>query len=347
MKHFTTLPILSCLLFSIALNGLSCSSSSSDNEEDEITTGLALQSAGDFDDSASASFSEILTNLTTAQCEDLTSPIAQDVPSLADGLDCDADDGLVAHITPTQYAIAFKRVSLVSDDADLDPIDFLADTETLANSVVVDFTEGEALTTLATLAPEDLVAGVYTGLEAEIYYFQMTFPVGETTRNVRIYMSDDDFAAEGSLGHHQGDITFIDDDGVELGWIDGTWSDSLATSRDAAQNGAGGTDAETGHDRGFFGDADFWNQAELVQGADEDIYIMTLDFTASLEIPDPDTITDLTTITATFSIADTFFYEDFAPQDTGFFPDTGGEATAEGSAWAPLPPTANLTVATE
>ncbi len=346
MQRHNIFYVLSFFIGLVAITGMSCSSSET-LIDDDSDTGLQLISSGDFASSASASVSTtFLASLTTGQCADLTDPITQDEPQLEDGLDCDEDDGLVTHITPTQYTIAFKRVSLISEDENLDPIDFIADTETLADSAIIDFTESDSLSTIATLAPEDLVAGTYSGIEAEVYYFQMTFPVGETTRNVRIYMSDDDFAVEGNLGHHQGDITFIDDDGSELGWIDGSWSDSLATSRGTDQNGAGGVDAETSHDRGFFGDTTFWNQTELVQGDSQDVYVMTVDFESALVIPDPTTIADLTAITATFSIADTFFYEDFAPQGTGFFPDTGGEASAEGAAWAPLAPTASLSVAT-
>jgi hypothetical protein len=265
-------------------------------------------------------------------------------PDLEDDLDCDGDGGVVAHITPSQYSLALKRVTLFSDDEATDGIDLLSDTGTLAESEVIDFTPDETTATTITIDAADLSQGIYDGVEIELYYFQMTFDIGGVTRNVRIYMSDDNFTAEGNLGHHQGDITFIDDEGTELGWIDFTWGDSLASAHGEDQDGAGGDDPETGHARGFFGNEDFWNTDLLSQGADQDIYVSQLRFDESLEIPDPDTITSLTTITATFSIADTFFYEDFDPIGTGFSGGDNSDAVAETGGWAPLEPTADLTV---
>ncbi len=333
--------VLAAFAITLCVSFLNCGGSTTTTTD----TGLRLNVDGDFDTSASASFSALTRYTTTGTCDDLDTPITQDDPILTDGLDCDADDGVVAHVTPSTYALAIKRATLLGSDENTTDFDLIADTGTLALSEVVSFTEADSSTTMVTIDPADLAAGTYSGVEVELYYFQMTFEIAGTDATVRIYMSDDDFDAEGNLGHHQGDITMIDDNGDELGWIDSTWLEAnLSDTRGEAQNGAGGTDAETDHDRGFFGNEDFWNQEELSQGAAADIFITELDFDTALEIPDPDTITTLTTITATFSIADTFFYEDFAPQDTGFFPDTGGEATSEGSAWAPLAPTAVITV---
>jgi len=350
MKTFRLTGILLLMLSLV----ISCggSSDSGDNGDDddttETTSGLRLVTAGDFDSSASqASLLFRAARVTTGQCLDLEAPITQDDPILEDGLDCDADGGLVAHVTPTQYFIAFKRVSLLGSDGNTSDIELVADTGTLANSEVVEFTENDSSESLVTINPDDLAAGTYSGVEGELYYFELTFPVAGSTRRVRIYMSDDDFPEEGNLGHHQGDITFIDENGDEEGWIDSTWT-ATATERGEEQNGAGGVDPETGHDRGFFGNEDLWNQDSLQQGPNEDLYVMELDFDDPLEIPDPSEIDDLTTITLTFSVADTFFYEDFAPQNTaefpGFYPANGGEATAEEAAWAPLAPTATLTV---
>lgn len=341
LRHAPLFLLMACLF-------PACGSSS---DSPSANNGVRLKSAADFAVSASAlhlKMGEIIKDVTTGVCADL-GDLSQDDPILADGLDCDGDGGGVGHITPARYAIAFKRLSLIpaiisGEAAAPGNIDFISDKGTLVASQEIDFTGDDLSETIATIEPSDLEAGTYSGIEAEIYYFQLTFPVGGTERNVRIYMSDDDFVTEGRLGHHQGDITFIDTDGEELGWIDGTWSDALDTSRGEGQNGAGGTDAETGHDRGFFGNASFWNAAGLNQGATQDIFVTTFDFDENLAVPDPDTITDLTTITLTFSVADTFFYEDFAPQGTGFSPGSGGEATSEGAAWAPLAPTAAVAV---
>lgn len=337
---------LICAVFGFA----ACGGSTSDSSVESETTGLALTATADFDTSAAASLAAALSRYTTTEtCADVAGSDSQDGPTEADGLDCDGDGGIVAHATPSRYKLAFKRITLMPTDVegeDAEAIELLPDTGTLALSEVVDFTSADNSQTILTLDPEDLAPGSYDGLDVELYYFEMTFPIGGTDRNVRIYMSDDDFAAEGSLGHHQGDITLIDDDGVELGWIDSTWSDSVTDTRSEAQNGAGGLDDETGHERGFFGNAEFWDAAELAQGASQDIYTLTMPLDA-IEIPAVSEIDTLTTITATFSVADTFFYEDFSPQGTGFSPDAGGEATAESTAWAPLLPGMAVDVTTE
>ncbi|MBI2340468.1 MAG: hypothetical protein HYU99_08930 [Deltaproteobacteria bacterium] len=332
------------------------SSSSSSDSSDEATSGLQFDVAGDFDSSASAA-SALIRRVTTGECADLEDS-TMDSPILEDGLDCDGDDGIVEHITPSRYALAFKRATLLPADVegeDAESVDLIADTGTLAASEIVDFTEDDTEESIISIDSADLPAGTYSGVEVELYYFQLTFQVAGVEQNVRVYMSDDDFEAEGSLGHHQGDITFIDDndtsddlsDDTELGWIDSTWlSENLSDTRGDGQNGAGGVDDETGHDRGFFGNEEQWEQEELNQGAEQDIYLATLDFDELLTI-DPEV---LTTITAAFSVADTFYYEDFAPQDTadfpGFFPGDGGEATAESGEWAPLIPTAEITADT-
>lgn len=328
-----------------------------DSSTTTTTTGLNFTTTADFTASASESFSAL--KALTATCAEREDPTAEDDPTLADGVDCDGDDGIVAHLTPSQYSLAFKRVTLKSSEGADGDIDLIADTGTLAQSEVIDFTSADASESVITIEPGDLTAGTYAGIEAELYYFQLTFPVSGTTQTVRFYMSDDDFVSEGSLGHHQGDITFINADGTEAGWVDSTWlTENLATTRSTEQNGAGGEDEETGHFRGFFGNAAFWNAADQVQGNSQDIYLMTLDFDTPLEVPDPATITGLTTITATFSVADTFFFEDFSPYGTGddantsflgFWPDEGGDAGGDAacladdtcnSSWAPLTPSA-------
>lgn len=364
MKNYSIKIAWLALFLGIALCA-HCGSSSSTTPAPAAATGIALNTAADFSASAAASISRGLTKTTTGACSD-RSDLSMDDPILTDGLDCDGDLGKVAHNTPTKYAIAFKRVSLINnDDPNVANIDLVADTGTLANSEVVNFTTDDTSESIITIEPGDLTAGTYTGIEAEMYYFQMTFPVAGATQNVRIYMSDDDFTAEAAnrigLGpHHQGDVTLIGDDGVEDGWVDSTWlSENLSTTREnqseSPQNGVAGMDGETLHWRGFFGNADFWNATPLVQGANQDIYLFTVDFGTPLEIPDPATITDLTTITVTFSVADTFYYEDCPPYGAaadatypGFYPGDGGDAGGGGctglsateSEWAPMTPTA-------
>jgi len=339
-KNFTLITFVILVIFS------GCSSSSTSTSDDAVaeTTGLVFNSAADFEASAAASLSALIKGVTTAQCADLEDT-SQDDPVLEDGLDCDEDGGVVAHVTPTAYSVAVKSIMLLGSDESTADLELVADTVTLAAAEAVTFESDDVDETIVTIDPADLVAGTYSGIEVEVYYFQMTFPVAGETRNVRIYMSDDDFESQGSLGHHQGDITFVGDDGVELGWVDSTWTqEALSDTRSDAQNGAGGTDAETGHDRGFFGDATLWDAESQVQGDSQDIYVAEIDFDTPLEIPAE--VDSLISVTLTFSVADTFFYEDFAPQNTtdfpGFFPDVGGEAASEGAAWAPLLPTMSL-----
>lgn len=346
------------LVFGLACGSSSTTSTSSGGDGESgggetgggtAQTGLQLTTAADFSASASAAIAASVVKETTAQCSDLAD-LTMDDPSLANGLDCDGDGGVVAHVTPTEYALAFKSATLKSADGiAAHDIVLLADTATLADSEVVDFTEDASTESIVTVDPADLEAGTFSGIEVELYYFQMTFPVAGVAQNVRTYMSDDDFSAEGNLGHHQGDISFIDDNGVELGWVDDTWLvNNLDTTRGEAQNGAGRVDSETGHDRGFFGNEDFWNGAAQMQGANQDVFVMSMPFDEALAIPDPATISDLTVITVTFSVADTFFYEDFAPINTaeypGFYPAAGGEAASEDASWAPLTPTATILV---
>ncbi len=309
------------------------------NTTSTATTGLKLTMAADFSKAAA-----LVESLTAADCGGQTPPTTSDSPSFAAGVDCDADGGIVSFITPSKYSIAIKRASLVKSDGTL--VDLISDTGTLVKSQVVDFTSAANSKDIITLSPSSLKAGSYSGIRAEIYYFQMTFPVAGVIRNVRIYMSDDDFPAEGSLGHHQGDITLVNDSGTtELGWVGPSWSDAgLTTTRGAPQNGAGEKDTETGHDRGFFGDKTLWNAADFTQGASQDIYKQTLGFPATLSIPDITTITSLTAVTMTFSVANSWYYEDFAPQGTGFFPGVGGEAAGVGAEWAPLVPVPGLSV---
>lgn len=337
--------MMSCGLTSSSTSTETDSETSSDSgSTSSATTGLKFTAAGDFDSSAATSISA---KTTTAQCSSLTAPIMSDDPALEDGLDCDTDGGTVTHVTPTIYKVAIKKAIVVGAGGSSD-INFIEDTGTLANAEVVTFTTDSSTTDVITFDPADLTAGSYAGLEIEIYYVELTFPVAGTTRNVRMYLSDDNFSTEGNLGHHQGDITFIDDTGTELGWVDSNWNETLASSRGDGQNGAGGTDSETGHDRGFFGDTNLWNATAMQQGADQDIYTVSLDFDDTLEVPDLAAFTGLITVTLTFSIADTFYYEDFAPQNTvafpGFYPASGGEASSGGAEWAPMTPSLDVSV---
>jgi len=340
-KHALLYALLFCSLF-IAACGSSTSGTGATG--DDLTSGLVFTSAADFGDSASAMVSK--DDMNGGTCEDDWTPGENDSSVLEDGLDCDEDGGAVTHITPSHYSLALKRVMLLSDGGQ--DIELVADRNTLANSIMVDFDPTSPLGTPLYIDPENLIAGTYTGLEFEIYYFQLTFPVKETTRNVRFYMSDDDFTAEGDLGHHQGDITFVDDDSNELGWVNATWSEAFSDRAESGQAGAGGTDPETGHERGFFGDANLWNGSDQEQGANQDIFTYEVEFSSPISIPEPDEMSEVITILATFSAENTFFFEDFenAPPCDGFCPEDGAEAGGENAAWAPLVPEATTTTGT-
>ena len=45
----------------------------------------------------------------------------------------------------------------------------------------------------------------------EIYYYDIKMELNGSgnSEDLRIYLSDDDFSAEGSLGHHQGDVQML------------------------------------------------------------------------------------------------------------------------------------------
>lgn len=327
----------------------STATSTSTSSTTSSATGLAVVAVADFDtsanDSVSARHESHLSYLTASDCGGDTPPTDMDSNAFAAGVDCDEDGGIVAFATPTEYKVAVKRVALVRDDDTL--FDIIADTGTLAASEVLDFDTVNATQNVVDIDAADLEAGTYTGIYVEIYYYQMTFPVAQVERNVRIYMSDDDFTDEGDLGHHQGDITFVDANDLELGWVSPDWLiDTLLPTR-VGQGGAGGTDEQTGHERGFFGDTTLWNGEDFNQGIDQDIFFTTLFFHTPFTIADPAALTNLITVQINFLVGDAFYYEDFTPQGTGFYPDTGGEATGENAEWAPLAPTISVSVDTE
>lgn len=249
----------------------------------------------------------------------------EDDPQFDPGLDCDGDGGVVSYVTPATFKIALKRLSFVQDAGAT--IDIVADTGTLAASQVHD------LTNQVTLAASTLPAGTYAVYEAEIYYVELTMPLYDpfSVQTIRVYLSDDDFPEEGNGGHHQGDITLIGDGGGELGFVGAgeLWQlDLLHAVRDTI-NGAGGTDSETGHLRGLFGDQRFWDRAESMQGGNRDIFVWREPLGLTVEAVDA-------TVTFSFNVQDTWFFEDF-DNNQRFNPcDNTSDACAEGAAWAPL-----------
>ena len=262
-----------------------------------------------------------------------TIPPAWDQPGYEAGLDCDNDGGVIQYITPTNYKVAFKRLTFIKDDGT--EVDIIADTGLLANSVVLD------ITSQVTIASPTLLSGDYTSIEGEIYYYELEMSINDAsvTQAIRVYLSDDDFAGEGNMGHHQGDITLIAANGTELGWVDGgaVWEPAALVAPRDSINGAGGTDAETGHLRGLYGDASLWNQTAFVQGSTQDIYIATWPLNLTVEETDQ-------TVVFSFRVGDSWFYEDF--DNNQQFNPCGGvsDACAGGAEWSPLFPAVSISV---
>jgi len=262
-------------------------------------------------------------------------PSTTDSPNFVSGMDCDGDGGIVRYLTPSSFKVAMKRLDFVRSDGAITQI--IADTGTLANAQVLD------LNSPAILLSETLPEGNYSSFVAELYYYEIVMPVDlpSVTQTLRVYLSDDNFVSEGSLGHHQGDITFVDAaTGNELGWAAPglAWRSANLLAARGATVGAGGTDPETTHLRGLYGDATLWNQAVFMQGANQDIFRITAPM--SLVIGSTSQ-----TVTFTFDVKDSWFFEDFDGNQL-FNPCTGGgsEACAAGAEWSPLfyPPTITI-----
>jgi hypothetical protein len=259
------------------------------------------------------------------------SPTASDGPYLVAGLDCDGNGGFTAYLTPLSFKVALKRLSFVKSDGA--HVEFVPDQETLSKSMVYD------LTSQVTISQIAISAGAYLSVQAEIYYYEIKMPINSSptiTQSIRVYLSDDDFAAEGSLGHHQGDITFIDNTGSEIGWVvpGMPWTIASLQTNTALVSRPGGTDPETGHQRGPFGDSALWDQTSFMQGNGRDAFLINAPLgpsglTVSADISK--------TVTLTFSVKDSWFWEDF-DADGRFDPCENGspEACAAGSKWAPI-----------
>jgi hypothetical protein len=286
---------LLALLFTV----ISCGKSSS---ESETATKTSIKMVADSTQSATMGLYKAGVSKQLSKLSACSGSTAMDGPDYVAGLDCDGDGGTVQYITPESFKIAFKRLSFTTGSSD--KFDIIPDRGTLANSLVFD------ITSLATIAQPPIAVGTYASFQAEIYYYEIKMKINtspEITQSLRIYLSDDDFPSEGSLGHHQGDITFIDTSGAEIGWV-GVATPWIAASLQHDKTSVdrpGSIDSETGHKRGQFGDSAFWNRTALNQGSGKDIYLM--------EKPLGLVINGTTgkTVTFTFSIKDSWFYEDF------------------------------------
>ena len=125
------------------------------------------------------------------------------------GLDCDNDGGVIQYITPSNYKVAFKRLTFVRDDGT--EVDIIGDTGALASSAVLD------ITSQVTISSPILSSGDYTSIEGEIYYYELEMPINDpsVTQAIRVYLSDDDFAA--LLDAPQVPMS-VKMDGIDLAW---------------------------------------------------------------------------------------------------------------------------------
>lgn len=323
----------------LALFVISCGSNDDDTTILTQGSGVAtIQMKADFSTQATSinalhisltralSLPKINTALKQAVCP--TPAPMHDDPTFAAGLDCDQDGGVVSYLTPSKYRVSIKRLSFISDSNET--VDIIADSGTLAAAPIVD------LTSTFTLPAKTLAAGNYSAAKFEFYFVELTMPINnaDTLTTLRIYLSDDDFINEGSLGHHQGDITFIDaTSGDELGFVlpGESWNtDNLGPTRTVFFNSS---DSQSGHKRGLFGNTALWDQVKFQQGADQDIFIyyMPLNLTVVAD--------GNQAVTINFPVKDTWYFEDF-DGDNLFGPCLGAspnsDACADNAEWAPL-----------
>jgi hypothetical protein len=253
---------------------------------------------------------------------------SNDGPIFAAGLDCDRDGGAVSYLTPSVFRVAVKRLGFVMEDGSR--TDLIADSGTLATAQVVD------LTTTFTLPEKTLPAGNYSHAELELYFFELQMPINNADEvvGIRIYLSDDDFPAEGNLGHHQGDITFVDRiSGQELGFVKPgeIWKATNLSPTRTMESAS--VDPQTGHHRGLFGDPTLWDATPFMQGPSRDVFAYQMSL--GLQIP----ASGNPTVTISFPVKDSWYWEDF-DGDGKLGPCLGtppnSDACMAGAEWAPL-----------
>jgi hypothetical protein len=125
----------------------------------------------------------------------------------------------------------------------------------------------------------------------------------------------------------------IDQNGVELGWVGvaAPWTTAYLQTDPALVTRPGGTDAQTGHQRGLFGNNDLWNQAQFQQGGSRNVFLISASLGLTL------TANQTRTVNLTFNVKDSWFWEDF-DGDGKFNPcENGGlDACAGNAEWAPI-----------
>lgn len=261
----------------------------------------------------------------------------------AEGLDCDKDGGVIKYIDPSSFSIAIKRLAFKTSKGEM--IDLIADKGSLKDSEVLNLQHP------VELSVDSVPVADYTSVYAEFYYYDLTMKLYSSDKQIRIYLSDDNFPSEGNLGHHQGDVLLLADapsqSGVKAGeygfvlpgqqWI----SQLLVPKRSGDFNGDGNAnefikgassaDSETGHERGLYGDDTMWNASNFKQGANQDIFIL------DSILPEIKVEPTGGTFTISFDLNDTWFFEDFNGNGV-FEPCIADEACADGSEWTPVLP---------
>jgi hypothetical protein len=314
--------LLICLLLPIG----ACNDDDAVTDPVNTTTALTVKVQADY---GAAKMSPLLKRMLAATCPE-PAPLTDD-PSFAAGWDCDQDGGVVTFATPSNFTVAIKKLDIIRDDGEV--LEVISDTGTLAASDVND------LSNTVTLFTDDIEPGTFPTLDVVFYYYELTMMINDppSEETIRVYLSDDDFPAEGNLGHHQGDITIIGADGTEYGWAAGcaTWNAAGALDTRGNIMGAGGLDPETGHARGLYGDTAQWNQSDFMQGADQDLFSLSGDLGLTLS-------DEARTVTITFDVMNTWFFEDFDDNQL-FNPGEGAEACSANSEWTPIFPDINIT----
>ena len=172
-------------------------------------------------------------------------------------------------VTPDHYVISLKSATLIGAEGTEDYQLFKYDK--LSDALQFDFTDENIKESL--LQGDSIPDGDYNAIKIEIYWLQMLIPIktidrGTEYRNFRIYLSDD---AEFETGLHQpGDLTQIDENGREIGWLLGEGQypnmDPVApriSAYTAEGDGVSWYDfaGKNGADYGPFGDVAFMNAA--------------------------------------------------------------------------------------
>lgn len=234
-------------------------------------------------------------------------------------------------LAPLGYQIAVKSFLLNTDKG---APSIMVKHGKLTDSEVLRFTPAKPTREVATtLHP----VGTYVSATAEVYYIQVTIPVDGQDQTLRVYFSDDDFPSESPAGlgpHHQGDVTLIDKDGQELGWVHiPPNSFTPATPRPSPSAGskffASDPDAATGHDRGPFGNNDQWKDHPARQP------FAISEALATPLVLEPGAKKGVTMI---LNVQKAWEFTDEDCSGT-FNPAAGQDASSESAGWAPVMPT--------